>query len=352
MLVAQTGIASLVQWLRSPDEVLQLTGEVFRSAPRELARSVTLQQTVELVQQTIAVAEEQLPQLADARIRRLLREEMLLFSREIAFAAARVYASVAEVRGAWDARLEALVIEGLVRGSSIVDEPAPQLAALGWRSTRPDHRGRRRDARATSQEVLADLHRLARRAGFDAMAAVHGDRLVVVLGGIGDPVDAAAALIAGFGDGPVVAGPIAADVDRRKRGDPGRVVGPARGAGMARGPAAGQRRRAAAGAGASRRCRRPRTSSPCGSTSRSSTPMTYCSRRSASSSPAAARSRRRPGAVRARQHRAVSAAAGRRGHAARSRPSPRGVHAAGGPGLGPPRAKSNRGVTLVSTDTS
>jgi hypothetical protein len=212
MLVAQTGIASLVQWLRNPDEVLRLTGEVFRTAPRELARSVTLQQTVELVQQTIAVAEEQLPQLADDEDRPLLREEMLLFSREIAFAAARVYASVAEVRGAWDARLEALVIEGFVRGSSIVDEPASQLAALGWRSAGPITAVVGAVPDRSSQAVLADVHRAARRAGFDAMVAVHGDRLVVVLGGVGDPIEAAASLLANFADGPVVVGPIAADV--------------------------------------------------------------------------------------------------------------------------------------------
>jgi PucR C-terminal helix-turn-helix domain/GGDEF-like domain len=212
MLVAQTGIASLVQWLRNPDEVLRLTGEVFRTAPRELARSVTLQQTVELVQQTIAVAEEQLPQLADDEDRPLLREEMLLFSREIAFAAARVYASVAEVRGAWDARLEALVIEGFVRGSSIVDEPASQLAALGWRSAGPITAVVGAAPDRSSQAVLADVHRAARRAGFDAMVAVHGDRLVVVLGGVGDPIEAASSLLANFADGPVVAGPIAADV--------------------------------------------------------------------------------------------------------------------------------------------
>src|SRR5256885_12101416 len=48
----------------------------------------------------------------------LLREELLRFSREIAFAAARVYAGAAESRGSWDARLEALVIDGLVRGSA------------------------------------------------------------------------------------------------------------------------------------------------------------------------------------------------------------------------------------------
>ena len=212
LLVAQAGIASLVDWLRAPDDVLRLTGEVFGSAPRELARSVTLQQTVELVQQTIAVTEEQLPRLADAADQQVLREEMLRFSREIAFAAARVYASVAEVRGAWDARLEALVIEGLVRGSSIVDEPFSQLAALGWRSSGPISAVVGVVPDRPAPEVLTELHRSARRSGFDAMAAVHGTRLVVVLGGAQDPLAAATTLLANFGDGPVVAGPKATGV--------------------------------------------------------------------------------------------------------------------------------------------
>jgi hypothetical protein len=211
-LVAQAGIASLVEWLRAPEEVRRLTGEVFGSAPRELARNVTLQQTVELVQQTIAVTEEQLPLLAGPDEQPVLREEMLRFSREIAFAAARVYASVAEVRGAWDARLEALVIEGLVRGSSLVDEPFSQLAALGWRSTGPITAVVGSMPARASQQVLTDLHRSARRAGLDAMAAVHGTRLVVVLGGVSDPLATAMTLLPHFGDGPVVAGPMAADV--------------------------------------------------------------------------------------------------------------------------------------------
>ena len=37
-------------------------------------------------------------------------------SREVAFATAHAYASYAESRGAWDARLEALVVDALVRG--------------------------------------------------------------------------------------------------------------------------------------------------------------------------------------------------------------------------------------------
>jgi DNA-binding PucR family transcriptional regulator len=46
----------------------------------------------------------------------------------------------------------------------------------------------------------------------DALCAVQGDRLVVLLGGVDDPRDAAAVISALFGEGPVVAGPVAADL--------------------------------------------------------------------------------------------------------------------------------------------
>src|SRR5690242_13459161 len=98
-LVAQAGLQSYVDWLRQPDDVLRLTGEVFAAAPRSLARSVTLQQTVELIRETIAVAEDNLPRLAGPDAEDAVREELLRFSREIAFAAARVYAMAAESRG-------------------------------------------------------------------------------------------------------------------------------------------------------------------------------------------------------------------------------------------------------------
>ncbi|MDQ2957864.1 MAG: PucR family transcriptional regulator, partial [Actinomycetota bacterium] len=132
-LVAQAGVASFVEWLRSPDQVLRLTGEVFGTAPRELARRLSLQQTVELVRQTIAVVEERVPALVGPAEEQAVADAMLRFSREIAFAAARVYASAAETRGAWDARLEALVVDALLRGEQ--DQSlASRVAALGWRS--------------------------------------------------------------------------------------------------------------------------------------------------------------------------------------------------------------------------
>jgi hypothetical protein len=207
-LVAQAGIQSYVDWLRSPDDVLRLTGEVFAAAPQTMARSVTLQQTVELVRLTIGVAEENLPSLTGPATDIVL-EELLRFSREIAFAAARVYAIAAEARGAWDDRLEALVIDSLVRGSGI-DDPLPsQFAALGWNATGAVAAvvGPAPDKPAT--EALAEAHAVTRRLGLDALVGVHGARLVIVFGGAADPIAAAHTLVTVFGDGPVVIGPVA-----------------------------------------------------------------------------------------------------------------------------------------------
>ena len=158
---------------------------MFGTAPRELARAVTLQQTVELIRVTIAVVEDDVDELAAPGEEQLLREAVLRYSREIAFAAAQVYAQAAEARGAWDARLEALVVDALLRGE--VDEPVRSRAsALGWGSAArsPSSSGRARDA---APDAIADgVQRAARTPGLDVISGVHGDRLVVVLDGVGD----------------------------------------------------------------------------------------------------------------------------------------------------------------------
>ena len=128
LLVTQTGVTNFVAWLGEPGQTIRLTAEAFRTAPRDLARRISLRQTVELVRVAIEVFEQQLPLLAgNDRERQLLVEGILRFGREIAFAAARVYASAAENRGSWDRRLEALVIDNLVSGSVIGDPVHPRL---------------------------------------------------------------------------------------------------------------------------------------------------------------------------------------------------------------------------------
>ncbi|RQX15528.1 PucR family transcriptional regulator, partial [Micromonospora chalcea] len=135
MLVAQAGVRSLVQWLRqgggATDRTQEVSDEVFAAAPQALARSISLQQTVALIKVTIDVVEEQVSELAVPGEEQSLREAVLRFSREIAFAAARVYARAAESRGSWDARLQALLVDALLRGDS-PDVLASRAAALGW----------------------------------------------------------------------------------------------------------------------------------------------------------------------------------------------------------------------------
>jgi DNA-binding PucR family transcriptional regulator len=234
LLVTQTGVANFVAWLGEPDETIRLTAEAFRNAPRDLARRVSLRQTVELVRVAIEVFEQQLPMLAaDERERRLLVEGILRFGREIAFAAATVYAGAAESRGAWDARLEALVVDGVVRG-----EPADVLvsrsSALGWDAQRPVTVVIGAAPPDPRSEHLAALRATATRLGRAVLLGVQGPRLVAVVSGALDAgIGATTAteltaskrspdtdaqhppevtLAASFGPGPVIIGPVAADL--------------------------------------------------------------------------------------------------------------------------------------------
>ena len=64
-VVAQAGIGAFMSWYsiwaKSPDTTVpKLTTDVFGAAPRELARVISLEQTVELVRTTIDAVESQL----------------------------------------------------------------------------------------------------------------------------------------------------------------------------------------------------------------------------------------------------------------------------------------------------
>jgi DNA-binding PucR family transcriptional regulator len=214
-LVAQNGISAFVRWLREGDREIQPSyAFVFGIAPTALARVVSLEQTVAMVRMTIAVVESRVEELLGPRDGATVRDAIVLFSREVAFAAAEVYARAAEVRGAWDARLEALVVDSLLRGET--DEALrSRAAALGWHSSSSvtvvlGHAPTGQPGAAG--DGIEELRRSARHLGLDALCAVQGDRLVVVLGGVEDPEKAAAAVAEHFGPGPVVVGPLVDDL--------------------------------------------------------------------------------------------------------------------------------------------
>jgi sugar diacid utilization regulator len=219
-LVAQAGIGGYVRWVESARAELRLTDSVFGSAPRDLQRSVSLRRTVELVRVAIDVAEERIPALGGTPAEVVaLRDSLLRYSREIAFAAAAVYATAAETRGAWDARVEAALVDGIVRGEP-AESLASRAAALGWDPVGPvavlvGTAGTGRETRLVAD--WAQQHHLS------ALSGVQGGRLVIVLNawptedGLAGTPGGRAALLRDhpfpadveslFGDGPIVHGP-------------------------------------------------------------------------------------------------------------------------------------------------
>jgi hypothetical protein len=211
-LVAQAAIAGFLDWLKHPERTKPpaVGGEVFGTAPRELARAVTLQQAVEMVRVIVDVVESRVDELAAPGGEAELREAVLVYTREIAFGTAQVYARTAEARGAWDARLEALVLESLVRGE--VDESLQSWAsALNW-SFSPVTVIVGTAGGSEPESLIDDFRTLARRAKLDLLAGVHGQRLVLVVGGGTSPLEAAKPFVGRFGPGPVVVGPASADL--------------------------------------------------------------------------------------------------------------------------------------------
>jgi hypothetical protein len=209
-LVAQAGITSFISWFDDPRSTPWIAADVFGAAPRELLRSISLQQTLQLIRVTVEVVEERVKDGDDS-----LREAILLYSREIAFASADVYARAAEARGLWDARLEALVVDSILRGE-YDDELPSRIAALGWHG-----HGEVSVLVGTAPRMLDvdQLRRTARHLDADVLIGVQGSRLVLVIGraeqetdenGVSTSqppfTDIASALEPGFGDGHLVLG--------------------------------------------------------------------------------------------------------------------------------------------------
>ena len=186
-LVVQAGIPSFTSWFSDPDTPPHGAGEIFAAAPPELTRSISSQHTLQLVRADRRGGRG--PQRPARRARLGAGPARSGAARTHARSHSlrrEVYARAAEARGAWDARLEALVVDALVRGE---DDGAlrSRVAALGW------------SGHGSVLVMVGSLGPAARRGpgrraapgGPRARPAtrcvgIQGDRLIVVLGGEAD----------------------------------------------------------------------------------------------------------------------------------------------------------------------
>ncbi len=213
--VAQSGITSFIQWYEDPTSQPWVAADVFAQAPRELLRSISLQETLQLIHVVVQMVEERVvaehPELQAAVLR---------YSRDIAFSAADVYARAAEARGLWDARLEALVVDSIISGETS-QEINSRVAALGWRADGPVAvlLGTRLDSPDPDQ-----IRKIARKADCDVLIGIQGKRQVVVIGllnHVDNPgakiMQTASSLSDLFGSGDLMLGPTVAAVSDSAR---------------------------------------------------------------------------------------------------------------------------------------
>ena len=207
-LVVQTAVVNFVEWMTDPRSNVNYTARAFELMPQDLTRRIALRHSVDMMRFTMEFFEEFVPVLArsDEQLT-ALTVGILKYSRDLAFSAATAYADAAEARGTWDSRMEASVVDAVVRGDT-GPELLSRAAALNWDTTAPatvivGTPGR-------ESHASQDVRDIAARHGRAALTDVHGTWLVAIVSGQLTPTEKVFGdLLDAFSDGPVVIGPTA-----------------------------------------------------------------------------------------------------------------------------------------------
>ena len=216
-LVVQTAVVNFVEWMQDPHGNVSFTAQIF-TGPQELTRRIALRHSVDMVRVTMEFFEEVVPLLArDEEQLTALMVGILKYSRDLAFTAATAYADAAEARGTWDSRMEASVVDAVVRGDT-GPELLSRAATLNWDTTAPatvvvgtPAPGRPlADGSGDSERASQRVRDVTARHGRAALTDVHGTWLVAIVSGHVSPTDKFLGdLLEAFSDGPVVIGPTA-----------------------------------------------------------------------------------------------------------------------------------------------
>ena len=209
-LVVQTAVANFVEWMNDPHSNVNYTARAFELMPQDLTRRIALRHSVDMLRVTMEFFEEVAPLLArsDEQLT-ALTVGILKYSRDLAFSAATAYADAAEARGTWDSRMEASVVDAVVRGDT-GPELLSRAAALNWNTTAPATVVVGTPAPGRESHASQDVRDIATRHGRAALTDVHGTWLVAIVSGQLTPTEKVFGdLLGAFSDGPVVIGPTA-----------------------------------------------------------------------------------------------------------------------------------------------
>lgn len=209
-LVVQAAVVNFAEWMRNPQSEVGYTAQAFELVPQDLTRKIALAHTVDMVRVTMELFEEVVPILArNEQQLTALTVGILRYSRNLAFAAAASYADAAEARGSWDSRMEASVVDAIVRGDT-GPELLSRAAALNWDTTAPATVIVGTPPPGKEEQAGHDIRDIALRNDRAALADVHGTWLIAVISGRISPTDRFShELLAAFSDEPVVIGPTA-----------------------------------------------------------------------------------------------------------------------------------------------
>ncbi|OBG19724.1 CdaR family transcriptional regulator [Mycobacterium sp. 852002-51057_SCH5723018] len=217
-LVVQTAVVNFVEWMHDPHSNVSYTAQAFELVPQDVTRRIALRHSVDMVRVTMEFFEEVVPLVARSEEQlTALTVGILKYSRDLAFTFAGEYADAAEARGTWDSRMEASVVDAVVRGDT-GPELLSRAAALNWDTTAPatvvvgiPAPGRDgSDELGGTQRASQHLRDIAARHGRAALTDVHGTWLVAIVSGHLSPTDKFLGdLLNAFSDGPVVIGPTA-----------------------------------------------------------------------------------------------------------------------------------------------
>jgi DNA-binding PucR family transcriptional regulator len=209
-LVVQTAVVNFVEWMADPGSNINYTARAFELMPQDLTRQIALRHSVDMLRVTMEFFEEVVPLVARSEEQlTAMTVGILKYSRDLAFSAATAYADAAEARGNWDSRMEASVVDAVVRGDT-GPELLSRAAALNWDTTAPATVVVGTPPPGRETQASQDLRDIAARHGRAALTDVHGTYLVAIVSGqLTQTEKVYGALLEAFSDGPVVIGPTA-----------------------------------------------------------------------------------------------------------------------------------------------